>query len=203
MSSGPADERTSSASFGDHNALKSISTPVAYSLQQTVSQHAATMVPVPAAPESYSSLVSPLSAQPTHLSARRTFAGGIVRYYTTPDAVVVSASTTTIHSPIKLARSWLTGCQHRSWWSNRLELHLFSDVAIWKAALIEGLGTTLLTFIVLVTVTSILNHKQDYSYFPTAIAICHIPIIAFLIFATATATGGRQQHSPVLSDSLC
>ena len=63
------------------------------------------------------------------------------------------------------------------------------------------LGTLLLTFIVLVTSTGIVNHAQDYSYFPTAIAICHIPIIAFMIFATATATGGHL--NPMISFATC
>ena len=142
---------------------------------------------------------SPLSTQATHISSHRTFAGGIIRYYTSPETVVVSGSSSllpVLRSPTALFGSVWSTCQRRQWWlqSSPFELSLFADIAIWKAALIELLGTLLLTFMVLVTVTGILNHKADYSYFPTAIAICHIPIIAFMIFATATATGGRQTH---------
>lgn len=155
--------------------------------------------------------VAPLSpasvaySHATHLSARRTFAGGIVRYYTTPDTLVVPDSSpikVSSRSSVSYVAARLRLLSQRQWWAERLELALFTDVAIWKAAAIEMLGTTLLTFMVLVCVTSILNHKQDYSYFPTAIAICHIPIIAFLIFATATATGGRQ-HAHIASALCC
>ena len=34
-------------------------------------------------------------------------------------------------------------------------------------------------------------HAQDYSYFPTAIAIVNIPLIALTIYATATTSGGH------------
>ena len=141
---------------------------------------------------------TPLATQPTHLSARRTFAGGIVRYYTTPETILGASSSPLSYAwrhPLKVSRSLWTTCLQRLWWSERLQLSLFGDIAIWKAAAIELLGTLILTFMIIVIVTGILNHKQDYSYFPTAIALCHIPLIAFLIFATATATGGRQIHN--------
>ena len=140
---------------------------------------------------------SSLSNKPTHISSRRTFAGGIVRYITTPNTVLVSgADQQPPRSPLAVARGVLSECQRRDWWLRQspFQLHLFADVALWKAAMIELLGTMLLTFMVLVIVTGILNHKEDYSYFPTAIAVWHIPLIAFMILATATTSGGRQTH---------
>ena len=205
---------TSSAAFSINGRLvdmaaaddATLATPSAHTVSlSTSSMHFAPTAHVSVESAPYSPVAalvnqpSNLATAPTHLSARRTFAGGIVRYYTTPETVVLSASSLLPHKytwrdPLKVPRSLWSACQQRQWWSERLQLSLFADIAIWKAAAIELLGTLILTFMILVIATGILNHKQDYSYFPTAIAICMIPLIAFLIIATATATGGRQPH---------
>ena len=179
--------RSSSQSVTDPSALYHTSTTTS---PQSSSPHVSLAIDQVA--------YSPLATHATHLSSRRTFAGGILRYYTSPQEVLVSSSRAVGQSPLLALRSVYSSLLSGDHWSRvrrSFQLHLFGDIAIWKAALIEMLGTLLLTFMVLVTVTSILNHKQDYSYFPTAIAICHIPIIAFMIFATATATGGRQTYT--------
>ena len=149
------------------------------------------------APQAEVAAVSSQSTRPTHISARRTFAGGIVRYYLEPDTPAPrDTSKRPRRLPADFARGVLSRCRRKEWWRRHspLKLHLFADVTIWKAALAELLGTLVLTAMILLVVTGVVNHKEDYSYFPTAIAVCHIPLIAFMILATATTSGGRQTH---------
>ena len=137
---------------------------------------------------------SPL-AKAAKALAVQTFPGGLVRYWTE------------VSPGMSVPVMEFYSSQLRTWnWKQRLsltglQLHLFRDSALWKAASIEMLGTLLLTFMVLTIVTGILNHKEDYSYFPTAIAILHIPLIAFMILATAATSGGHL--NPMISFSTC
>eukprot|EP01112_Ceratiomyxa_fruticulosa_P003462 TRINITY_DN1381_c0_g2_i1.p1 TRINITY_DN1381_c0_g2~~TRINITY_DN1381_c0_g2_i1.p1 ORF type:complete len:374 (-),score=66.47 TRINITY_DN1381_c0_g2_i1:120-1241(-) len=111
----------------------------------------------------------------------RTFPGGIVR--------VVDTDSREQHSLAGIKRN-ISEFLNRNF-LERLELHLFKDVTIWKAGIIEFFGTFTLTFMLLITACAILLHQQDYSYFPTAISIIMIPIVAFNILATATSSGGH------------
>ena len=126
--------------------------------------------------------------------AVRTFAGGLLRYWTDP-TVVVSAD----WNPHLLQR-WQSYTTARHW-EAALQLHLFRDVALYKAASVECIATLILTYMVLTIVTGILNHTADYSYFPTAIAVWHIPLIAFMILATGATSGGHL--NPMISFSTC
>ena len=154
-----------------------------------IAQHRLPPPPSTAAP----ALTSP-SGKAKHFSVQ-TFPGGIVRYWT---EVSPSQQVPVIDYYASQLKAWN--------WQQRLsltglQLELFWDSALWKAASIEMLATLLLTFMVLTIVTGVLNHREDYSYFPTAIAILHIPLIAFMILATAATSGGHL--NPMISFSTC
>ena len=127
--------------------------------------------------------------------AVRTFPGGIVRYWTEahPQGMPSLA--------FGFTESWREDIRHFAYWEQQLQLRLFRDIAIWKAASIELLGTCILTAIIILIVTGVLNHTADYSYFPTAIATLHIPLIAFMILATGATSGAHL--NPMISLATC
>ncbi len=68
---------------------------------------------------------------------------------------------------------------------------LFGDISIWKAGAIEFIGTFLLMWMIIITTCSVIVHQKDYTYFPGVIALVMVPVVAFMIFATATTSGGH------------
>lgn len=126
----------------------------------------------------------------------RTFRGGLIRVWVTTQSTPFSLIGC-VNFVLGHIRCLLNDIRHVEGWHKRLQLHLFRDLTLYHAALIEFVGTFLLTFMVIVIVSSILVHAGDYSYFPTAIALVHIPLIAFLILSTGSTSGGHL--NPMIS----
>jgi aquaporin-4 len=134
------------------------------------------------------------AASPTSPHLERTFAGAIVRVWK-PRSKPLTLSDC-IGYLGNHYRCFVNDLQHTDGWKKRLQLSLFRDITLYHAALIEFIGTFMLTFMVITFCSGILAHAQDYSYFPTAIAIVHIPL-AFIILATGSSSGGHL--NPMIS----
>ncbi len=80
-------------------------------------------------------------------------------------------------------------------WKRLLGLHELQNALVFKATLIEFIGTTLLVFTSCAVTVSVLNY--NYAVPPQYIAIAHIIILAFFILATAKSSGGHL--NPMIS----
>jgi len=89
-----------------------------------------------------------------------------------------------------------------AWWYDYLALPFFRDSTAWRAMLIEFVGTTLLVFMSCAIVVSVLTANPPFSNPPAAISIAHGPLIAFFIFAAATASGAHLNPLITLSTML-
>jgi glycerol uptake facilitator-like aquaporin len=74
-------------------------------------------------------------------------------------------------------------------WAKRLGTYELKSLLLYKAATIELVGTTLLTFTSCATVVSVLNY--GYAVPPQFIAVAHLVILAFFIISTAKSSGGH------------
>jgi glycerol uptake facilitator-like aquaporin len=113
----------------------------------------------------------------TQQSNRESFPGAILRY----NGVEAPVQKLSLPSPKALAT--------RDFWKRLLGYQDLFRLVVYRAAFIEFVGTTLVTFFSAAIVVASLNY--DFKRPSIAIGLLHIPLLAFFIFATATASGGH------------